>query len=369
MKNRQQEIVRTGYLGIGTNVLVAAGKAAVGAISGSMAIVLDAVNNLTDALSSVITIIGVKLAGRPADDKHPFGYGRIEYFTAVIIAAMILVAGGTSLVESVKGILSPSAPDYSTIGLCVIAVTIAVKYGLGIYTKRKGKELSSDALVSSGTECIIDCVVSVTTILSAVLALIWGWNVDSWLAALIACLIIKAGIEMLMSPINELLGMRNDPQLTSDIKKRVKQEVDKVRGVFDVVLHDYGPEQKIGALHVEVDDTLPASELHHLTRQIQQFVRQEYGIFVTVGFYAHHQEGSDAAREEAKVRQYTATLPHVLGMHGFYVNHADRMLSFDIVYSFKEKLPLTLRQQILEWLQTDYAGYDISIGLDRNYSE
>lgn len=368
MKNRQQQIVRTGYVGIGTNVLVASGKAIVGLVSGSMAIVLDAVNNLTDALSSIITIIGVKLAGKPADDKHPFGYGRIEYFTAVIIAAMVLVAGGTSLVESIKGIITPSEQEYSTIGLCIIGVTIFVKFFLGYYTKRKGKDLNSDALLSSGADSMFDSIISLTTIVSAVIMITTGLNIDCWLAAVISCLIIKAGIEMLMSPISELLGMRSDPELTGAIKAKVK-ELDGVRGVFDVVIHNYGPEQNIGALHVEVADTLSASDLHHLTRRIQVLVKKEFGIFTTVGFYAHHQEGSPEAMEEKSIKEYVSSIDGVLGMHGFYVNHQDKILSFDIVYSFKVTQPITLRQKVLDYMQEKYAGYNISIGMDRNYSE
>lgn len=366
--SRQQQIVRTGYLGIATNVLVATGKAIVGAVSGSMAIVLDAVNNLTDALSSVITIIGVKLAGRPADDKHPFGYGRIEYFTAVIIAAMVLIAGGTSLVESVKGTLSPSEQEYSIIGIAIIAVTIVVKFSLGFYTKKKGKELSSDALISSGADSMFDSIISIATIISAIIMLTTGWSIDCWLAAIISCIIIKAGIEMVMSPISELLGVRSDPELTGGIKSRVKT-IEGVHGVYDVVLHDYGPEQKMGALHVEVDDTLSAAELHRLTKHIQKLVRIEFGIFVTIGFYAKHHEGSGARHEEEIVRQYVNTLEGAIGMHGFYINHEDKMLSFDVVYSFSLARPISLREHLTEWLQEKYAGYDINIGLDRNFSE
>lgn len=366
MKTRQQQIVRTGYIGIATNVLVSASKALVGVASGSMAIILDAVNNTADALSSLITIIGVKLAGRPADDEHPFGYGRIEYFTAVIIAAMILVAGGMSLKESVMGVIHPEEQEYTLTGIIIIVVSIFVKYALGIYTKRTGLDLNSDSLVASGTECVMDCLVSIATLVSAAASVWMGWALDSWLAAAISCLIIKAGVEMLMSPIKELLGQRSDPQLIYGIKQLVSK-VEGARGVYDVVLHDYGPDQKIGALHVEVDDTLTAADLHHLTRLIQQVVRQQYGIFVTVGFYAHHQEGTDAACEEAKVREYVMAQDGVKGMHGFYVSHADRMLSFDIVYSFKLKCPISLRQSVAEWLQQDYAGYDINIGLDRVY--
>lgn len=368
MENRQQQIVRTGYLGIATNVMVASGKAIVGIASGSMAIVLDAVNNLSDAMSSVITIVGVKLAGRPADDKHPFGYGRIEYFTAVIIAAMILLAGGTSLTESLKGLFEESEQEYSVVGLCIIAATVVIKFCLGLYTKRKGKELNSDALIASGADSMFDSIISISTIVSAVITLVFGWSVDCWLAAIISCIILKAGLEMLMSPIRELLGTRSSSELTNAIKAKVR-EIEYVRGVYDVVIHNYGPQQNMGALHVEVDETLTASEIHHLTRRIQVAVRHEFGIFVTVGFYAHHLEGSDASREEGKIKEHVMTLDGVLGMHGFYVNHEDKVLSFDIVYSFKVSHPISLREEVIGWLQKTYEGYDISIGLDRNYSE
>lgn len=364
MRIRQEEIVRTGYLGIGTNVLVSAGKAVIGLLSGSMAIVLDAVNNITDALSSLITIIGVKLAGRPADDKHPFGYGRIEYMTAVVISAMVLLAGSMSLIESVKGIFEPSEQEYSAVGLGILVVTIVVKFFLGVYTKRKGQELSSDSLISSGTECIFDCVVSISTLVSAALAIFLSWNVDCWLAAIISCLIIKAGIEMLMAPIRELLGMRSDPLLIASIKKCVNS-IDGVRGTYDVIIHNYGPEQNMGALHVEVDENTTAADIHHLTKLIQVAVRKEFGLYVTVGFYAHHQDGTSAAKEEAVIRDYVMAIEGVRGMHGFYVDHKDKVLSFDIVYSYDIKQPLTLRQNVMEWLQTDYSGYNIMIGLDR----
>lgn len=284
------------------------------------------------------------------------------------MSAMILIAGGTSLIESVKGIMHPEDMDFSPVGLAIIAATIVVKLCLGLYTRRRGKQLSSDALVSSGTECMFDCIVSVATLISACVFYFSGWNVDCWLAAIISCLIIKAGVEMLMSPVNELLGVRSSVEMTAAIKRRGKEET-PVRGVYDVVIHNYGPEQNMGALHVEVDEETTAADLHHLTRQIQMLLKREFGIFFTVGFYAHHKEGSPAVIEEQKVRQYVTSQEGVLGMHGFYVNHEDKLLSFDIVYSFRMHNPISLRQQVMEWLGTDYAGYQINIGLDRNFSE
>ena len=211
--DRSAQIIRTSVIGIVANVLLAAFKALVGIIASSVAIVMDAVNNLSDALSSVITIIGTKLAQRPADRKHPFGFGRIEYFSAIIIAVIVLSAGITSLIESVKKIFNPTEPTYTTATLTVIIVAIVVKLVLGWYVKKKGRQLNSDALTASGSDALFDAIITAATLVSAGVMLIWGFSLDGILGALISILIIKAGIEMLASPVNELLGAKVSPEL------------------------------------------------------------------------------------------------------------------------------------------------------------
>ena len=265
--NRRAQIVRTSVVGIIANVLLAAFKAVVGIIASSVAIVMDAVNNLSDALSSVITIIGTKLSQRPADRKHPFGYGRVEYFSAIIIAVIVLSAGITSLIESVKKIFNPTEPSYTTATLIVIIVAIVVKLVLGYYVKKKGKQLNSDALIASGSDALFDAIITTATLVSAGIMLIWGFSLDGILGAIISIVIIKAGIEMLASPVNELLGSRVSPELVKEIKHEI-MEVEGVRGVYDVILHNYGPEVMIGSLHISVLDTMSAHEIHGLTRRI-----------------------------------------------------------------------------------------------------
>ena len=164
--NRSSQIIRTSWIGIIANVLLAAFKAGVGLLASSVAIVMDAVNNLSDALSSVITIVGTKLSQRPADRKHPFGFGRIEYFSAIIIAVIVLTAGVTSLIESVKKIFNPTTPTYTTTTLIVIIVAIVVKLVLGQYVKKQGEKLKSDALIASGSDALFDAVITLATCLA-----------------------------------------------------------------------------------------------------------------------------------------------------------------------------------------------------------
>ena len=167
--NRQKTIVRTSIIGIIANVILAGFKALVGALSGSIAIVLDAVNNMSDALSSIITVIGAKLAGRPADKEHPFGHGRYEHLSAAVISVIILYAGLTSLMESVKSIIYPETPEYTAVTFIVVGAAVVVKVILGLYVRRTGKACASDALVNSGTDALQDAVISASTLAAAIL--------------------------------------------------------------------------------------------------------------------------------------------------------------------------------------------------------
>ena len=194
--DREKTIVKTGIIGIVTNILLAAFKAFVGLLSNSIAIILDAVNNLSDALSSTITIIGTKLAGKKPDKKHPMGHGRIEYISAAIISMIVLYAGITSLIESVKKIINPVTPEYKTVTLIIVAVAVVVKIVLGTYVKKTGEKVNSDALKASGKDALFDSIISASTLVAAIVFLISGVGIEAYLGAAISVIIIKSGVEM-----------------------------------------------------------------------------------------------------------------------------------------------------------------------------
>ena len=366
--DRSSQIIRTSVVGIVANVLLAAFKALVGIIASSVAIIMDAVNNLSDALSSVITIIGTKLSQRPADREHPFGFGRIEYFSAIIIAVIVLSAGITSLIESVKKIIEPTEPVYTTPTLIVIIVAIVVKLLLGWYVKRKGKQLKSDALTASGSDALFDAIVTTATLVSAGIMLIWGISLDGILGALISALIIKAGIEMLASPVNELLGARVSPELIKEIKREI-MEVDGVRGVFDIILHNYGPEVMIGSLHISVLDTMSAHGIHGLTRRITNLMFERHGIIMTVGIYAVATGENQRADLQAKVMKALATHKDIVQVHGFYCSEEDGMLSVDVVPDISSRDDAAICRRLTEEIQSLVPDMKVSIVIDHNYSE
>ena len=366
--DRSSQIIRTSVIGIVANVLLAAFKAIVGIIASSVAIVMDAVNNLSDALSSVITIIGTKLSQRPADREHPFGFGRIEYFSAIIIAVIVLSAGITSLIESVKKIIEPTEPSYTTPTLIVIVVAIVVKLLLGWYVKRKGKQLKSDALTASGSDALFDAIITTATLVSAGVMLIWGISLDGILGALISIVIIKAGVEMLASPVNELLGARVSPELITQIKQEV-MAVDGVRGVFDIILHNYGPDVMIGSLHISVLDTLSAHEIHGLTRKLSTLMYLRHGIVLTVGIYAVATGENRCADLQAKVTKALAAHKELVQVHGFYCSEKDRMLSVDVVPDLTCHDDAALSSQLAEELQAMVPDMQVTVVIDHNYSE
>jgi cation diffusion facilitator family transporter len=366
--DRSQEIIRTSWIGIAANVLLAGFKAAVGILASSVAIVMDAVNNLSDALSSVITIVGTKLSQRPADRKHPFGFGRIEYFSAIIIAVIVLSVGITSLIESVKKIFAPTEPDYTTATLIVITVAIAVKSVLGQYVKRKGEHLKSDALTASGSDALFDAVITLATLVSAGIMLLWGVSLDGILGALISVVIIKAGIEMLASPVNELLGTSIPAELTNEIKREVSN-FEGVHGVFDLILHNYGPDVKIGSLHINVYDTMSAHEIHALTLKISTAMFDRHGIVMTVGVYAVATGENRRAELQSQVMQTLAAHKEIVQVHGFYYSEKDNMLSIDVVPDVSVHDDAALVRLLIAEILPLAPGMQVGIVVDHNYSE
>ena len=332
--DRDRLIVRTSIIGIITNVFLAAFKAAIGLLSHSIAVVLDAVNNLSDALSSLITIIGTKLSAKLPDKKHPLGYGRIEYLTALVVAAIVLYAGATSLVESVKKIIHPETADYSLVSLVIIAVAVGVKLLLGRYVKAQGKKANSAALEASGADASFDAVLSASVLLSAIIFLLFGVSLEAWVGVVISCFIIKSGIEMITETLDDILGKRADAELTGKIRSSALEE-DEVRGVYDIIVNNYGPNKNTCSLHIELPDVMTVDQVDVLTRRIQARVYKATGVIVTgVGVYAYNTKDDEAAAIRNRVMNLVLSHDWALQLHGFHADTAAKTLRFDVVMSF-----------------------------------
>ncbi len=357
---RERTIIKTSVVGIATNVLLAAFKAVVGLLSRSIAVTLDAVNNLSDALSSVITIIGAKLGARQPDHKHPLGHGRVEYISSLLVAAIVLYAGITSLVESVKKIIHPEAADYSTVSLLIIAVAIAVKLVLGRYVKAQGEKVNSGALIASGSDASFDAILSASVLASAIIFLVWHISLEAYVGVVIAAFIIKAGIGMTTETLDDILGHREDAETSLKIKRLLTEEPE-VRGAYDLILYNYGPNKNYGSVHLELPDTMTVDQVDVLTRRVETKVYRETGVILTgVGVYSYNTTDEQAAQIRNAVQEAVLSHDWALQMHGFYVDTEKKTMRFDVVLSFDVD-----RKEALETLQREvralYPDYNAMI--------
>ncbi len=363
-QSRNNQITNVSIVGIGANVVIAAFKVLVGLLSNSVAVLLDAVNNVSDALSSAITIIGIKLAGKKPDSKHPFGYGRVEYFSAIIVAGIIFAAGVSSMVESVKAIIHPEPTSFTWVTVMVIIVAIVSKLILGRYFQVRGKALNSDALVASGLEASYDALISASTLVGAAVSMLWSINIDGYIGVVISAFIIKAGIETLVDPLGKVVGKKVQGELAAAIKNKVK-EVPGVLGTYDLILHDYGPDTAIGSIHIEVSDTLTPPQIHKICHRVSALIYAEFKAVVTVGIYVMNDTDAEVVNMREDIRQMALSQEGVQQMHGFFVDETE--ISFDIVVSFDHDAS-TICHWLQERITTKYPGKKLHITVDTNYS-
>ena len=355
---REKAIVKTSIIGILTNVV--GFKAIVGLLSNSIAIILDAVNNLSDALSSVITIIGAKLGAKLPDKKHPLGYGRIEYLSSMIVAAIVLYAGITSMVESVKAIISPEKAEYSAISLIIISVAIVVKLILGQYVKRQGKKHNSGALTASGSDALFDAILSASVLASAIIYLIWGISLEAYVGVIISVFIIKAGVEMMIETVNDILGKRGDKEETDRIKKLICEEPE-VRGAYDLIMFNFGPSKNYASVHIELPDTMTVDKVDELTRRIQAKIYLNTGVILTgVGVYYYNTSDNETAKIRNAVQKIVLEHDWALQLHGFYADTENKTIRFDVVVSFDidraEALDILTKE-----VSSQFPGYSLQI--------
>lgn len=362
-RSREKTIVRTSFIGIAVNVLLAGFKAAVGLIAGSIAVVLDAVNNLTDALSSVITVIGTKIANRTPDKKHPLGHGRVEYISSMLISALMLYAGITALVESVKKIIHPSPADYSTVSLIIIAAAVVAKVLLGTFVKRTGKRVNSGALIASGSDALFDAILSGSVLVSAIIFLLTKVSLEAYVGVVISVFIIKSGVEMLFESFSEIVGRRMDPEFSDKIRAAILEDPD-VLGAYDLILNSYGPERVIGSVHVEVPDSMTAEQIDSMERRIAGRVYSEHGVLLTgIGIYSRATgEGVSRLREQAT--RIVMSHPEALQIHGFRVDEELKQMNLDVIIDYSVKNRAEIFAGICRELAEAFPDYSVNAILD-----
>jgi len=367
--NREKTIVTTGIIGIVANVFLASFKALIGVAAHSTAMVLDAVNNFSDVLSSLVAIIGTKIASKKPDKKHPLGHGRVEYLAQMIIAALIIYAGLTAMIESVKKMITPVEPEHSALSLAIISVAIVVKIVLGLFVRKQGKKVKSDLLMSSGTDALFDAILSTAVLVSAVILLVFKFNIEAYVSVAISLFILKAGFEIIFEAVDDMLGHRVEAEYTRKVKESVNS-FDEVHGAYDIVLHNYGPERYLGSVHIEVDDTMTAHQIDALTRSITEKVYLDTGIILTaVGIYSNNSSDEHLMKMRNEIAGLVVDHKHILQIHGFYVDEERKKIVFDVVVDFEEQDREGLIAHIVGDVKEALPGYDVQVTIDNDISD
>ncbi len=367
---RETAIVRTSAIGIAANVALAVFKAVVGILSNSIAVTLDAVNNLSDAISSIITIVGTKLSNKKADREHPFGHGRIEYITTTIIAAIIMYAGISSFIKSIQGIMDPVTPDYSPLSLVIITVAVLVKIILGHYVRSVGNRVNSDTLIASGSDALFDATLSTSVLTAALIFIFTKISLEAYVGVIISVFIIKASIELLQGSIKEIIGMRPDAALSTLIYDIVKEDPD-AEGVYDLIIHNYGPDKFVGSFHTEVLDTTSAIEIDTMTRRLStEIYKQTSGkiIIAAIGIYARNTTDNRIVKMRTEVTEMALAHEGVLQVHGFIADIENQFMAFDAVIEFGYD-GKQIVHDIIHEVEAAYPDMNVSVLLDRDTSD
>ena len=371
-KIREKAIVRTSLLGILGNLMLVGAKATVGFIAGSLAVVLDAVNNLTDILSSTITMIGTKIAGKKPDKKHPYGHGRTEYLAALSVGIIVTFAGGLALYEAIQGIIADptcqNPPVYEVWMLILVGVGVSVKIFLGLFFRKQGKKWNSEALKDSGTDALFDAILSFSTLVAAFVSFFAKIALENYLGAFIGLFILRAGFKMLLRSYSLIIGERADKESTQELRKKIAS-YESVKGVYDLLVHNYGPSRSIASAHIEVPDSLTAKEIHDLTRKITAEIYYSYGIILTLGIYASNDSTPIAKEMKATLSNILKDIPEVLQTHGFYVREEDKIASFDLIVDFSAEKPVELIEGIKKKMQEAYPDFTFYIVQDLDFAD
>lgn len=367
--NRNEAIIRTSAVGIAGNLLLAVFKLIAGTAANSVSIITDAINNIADGMSSLVTIIGTRLSEKEPDKEHPFGYGRIEYLSSLIIGLLITYAGFDALRTSVLRIIHPEPVEYSAVTMIVVAAGVLIKVMIGLYTKRRGEELSSQPLIASGIDALNDSIGSAAIFLAAIIYLMSGYAIEAWIGIAISLLIMKNGIVTLRETASGILGEAPDMKLAAAVRKSI-QSFPEIDGVYDIAIHSYGKERLIGSAHIEVSDQLTVAWIDNLQRAVIRKVKEDTGVeMMGLSIYAINTRSEATIAIREAVRNIVRNTEGGKEMHGFYIDLVDKTMNFEAVLEFGVRSMESFRTELLEKVKKAYPEYDIQINVLHDFTE
>lgn len=360
-----------GIVGIVLNLILCAGKFFAGIVSNSIAITADAVNNLSDAASSIVTLVGFKLAGQKPDSKHPFGHGRIEYISGLIVAAAILIMAFELIRDSVMKIIHPQATQFSTLAIVILAVSIGVKCYMAFYNRKVGKKIGSTTVLAVATDSMSDCVTTTVVLIAALVAHFTNLQIDGYCGVVVGLIIFYAGLSAAKDTLNPLLGQPPEEEFVQQIEEIVLHFDENVIGLHDLMVHDYGPGRRFISLHAEVPAEGDILKLHDIIDNLEMKLTNELGCSTTIHMDPIVTKDAHVSELKQQVKQIVLAIDEKLTMHDFRVVVGDTHTNiiFDIVIPYEypksdDQVVDEIRRRVQEELGEDHFAV---IKVDKAY--
>ena len=349
----------SGIVGILSNLLLFVGKLIVGTLSGSVSITADAMNNLSDASSSIVTFLGFKLAEKPADEDHPYGHARFEYLSGLAVAALIIVIGFELAKTSVQKILNPSAVSFSLVTICVLVGSILIKLWLSIFNRTLGKKIHSAALNATAADSRNDCISTGAVLLAGIIEYFTAWRIDGYMGLAVALFILWSGANLAKETINPLLGEATSPELKDRIVDYVSAHP-KVLGYHDLMVHDYGPGQRFATLHVEMDQNEDPLKCHEIIDDMERECMKSHNVHLVIHYDPVVTDDPELNRLLESTRNILTAIDSRLHPHDFRMvkSEGHTNLIFDVALpsdmeSRKKEIRRAVEQQLSHQEKTD----------------
>lgn len=347
------------------NLLLSLSKIIIGIVSNSIAITSDAINNLSDAVSSIVTIVGAKMANKEPDKEHPYGHGRIEYISSLVISIFLFLVGWEFLKSSISTIKNPKELSFSYVSIFVLILGLLVKLWLGYYNKKIGKEQNAPALMATSKDAYGDVLISLVTIISTIVFLLFSINIDGYIGVLVAIFIIYSGVDLIKDTINTLIGERTDKELGKKIYKFV-DAWPTVEGGYDLMLNNYGPNNHVGSMDVTFLDTMSLVDVSLELLKLQNAVYDEFQIYLVFGIYVKNTQNPRVVEDEKKIRDIIFVHKEVKEVHAFYIIYEEKLIRLDIVVDFGTDKCYFL-DHIKDHINEEYPDYRVILNIDHRY--
>lgn len=367
---RTRYVVVASIVGILCNVCLFAGKFLAGFFMQSIAVTADAFNNLSDAASSVVSYVGMKMASKPADEEHPFGHGRIEYISAFIVAFLVIEVGFSFLKSSIEKILHPETVSFQLIPFLILGVSVLVKIWLGMFNKKMGKHVYSKVLEATAADCLGDVAVTVATMAAILVSHFFHINIDGIAGLFVSAVVMWAGINIAKDTLEPLIGAAVDPEFCKLLTAKV-EAYDGVVGTHDLIVHNYGPNRSMASIHVEVPREVNVEESHEIIDCIEREVSRELGIFLVIHMDPVETKNEQLLQVKKKVHHIIEAIDEKITFHDFRMVNGEQQINliFDIVipYSYSNEQRKEVLGNIRSMVKQIDERYECVITVDHSY--